>query len=296
MARNFPLRTCVVSAGISVVFANSAMAYDDDYYFGMVNIFDNQARPILESLLPPSERSIIEDVEIVVWPKPNLPTVLMTGQTPPEIIVSLGFLDGLFQHIDCVLLESSPYSPGDDLCEQYFSYYFKEVLNSNTPHPVPVAAYAFGNNPNLVDQWYSDSEMVTIRDPMMMSALIFAFMHEFGHHVVGFYGDEESLSAKRQIEADADGWAAQTLASMNERPILGAALSFGYIARMENYRTSLANAAANDPNFIQLDLPHPPSRDRVEWSVERYCSQSDVQSDPSLQGPCELIRDLVANF
>ena len=126
--------------------------------------------------------------------------------------------------------------------------------------------------------------------------MIYIFMHESGHHISGFYDEKASLSKKRAVEARADDWAAKTLASINERPMLGATLALGYIARMEGFRKALADAAKDDPNFIQIDSPHPVPKNRVAWTYDRYCAASVLENNPSKQGPCDLMKKMIEDL
>ena len=98
-------------------------AYDDTYYKENVEVFDNHVLPRIRSKLTPSERTIIDQVDIEIINNTRIPNLAVTTDAPPKIYISLGFLDGLFQHIDCVLLETSPAGFPEEMCARYFSYY-----------------------------------------------------------------------------------------------------------------------------------------------------------------------------
>jgi hypothetical protein len=285
-----------IAAVYLIVTSTNAHAYDDRYYVAMFDLFEAEISPRILRMLPPNERNVIEGVELNLWMNPSVPSALVTRANPPQIIISLGFMDGLFQYIDCFMLEGNIPDISPRFCEQYFLYYVEEVIEPNSLHPDSAAKVFFRSDEQLIDRWYGNPQNEELRNLMMLSSLIFAFTHEYGHHVSGFYAENDSLAQKRQTEASADLWAAQTLDGIRERPILGAALTFGYIARLEAYRTELANSSANDPNFNQLDSPHPLPRDRMSWSFERYCSQRVLSVDSTMTEPCEMIADMIEGY
>lgn len=280
---------------IILTLPQPSQAYDDTYYYLQVEVFESQVLPRLKSRLTPADRAVINEVGITIVPSVSSPTLALTSENPPEIYISLGFLDGLFQHIDCILLQTSSAGFGDELCNRYFGYYFTEAIDGDGRHPLPVAAVTLPSDADT-ERWYSHQARQSARNLMFQSALITIFMHEYGHHFVGFYDANTSLVRMREIEGRADRWAFDRLEEIGESPALGAVLALGYIAHMEKYRAGLAEAAKNDPAFVQIDRAHPHPGQRVRWAYDLTCSVARQAESTAIRRACDALQEQIDNF
>ena len=273
--------------------AQNSQAYDDRFYRMSIEAFEKAVKPHIFSALSASDRQKLRKIDIRLVENVNLPTLAVTGTSPPRIYISLGFMDGLFQHIDCVLLENSLAGIHPDTCNRYFGYFFYGSIRPDLNYPKAIARLLFANHNETAEEWYKDPPIKNTREMVFMAALTSVIMHEYGHHIMGFAPASASISQKRRAEIRADQWSQETLKAIGEPPILGTMFAMGYLSRMEKYRADLAEAERDNPEFHQMISTHPTPASRVIWSYESFCGGVTHQTT---REACEFIGSQIEDF
>jgi hypothetical protein len=277
---------------VSIWFPDTAKAFDNNYFKEMFEVYKEHMHPRFLEGIRSRDRKKLKSIKLVLVDDPRAVTLAATVKIKKTIYLSTGFLNGLYNYVDCLLLESQYRNRG--ICNSYFKYFFDRVVSNNPNLPWPVARIKFGNNDAKIEKWANDDKLENARKTMMFSALGTTFAHELGHHIKGFYDEESTVSESRTIEGKVDRWAFRVLNRMGEKPALGAVITFGYISQMERYRRLLREEHEGDNSFRELTSTHPKPRDRVQWAYDYTCG--DEMQGPELRSACNLLEKTIENF
>jgi len=275
-----------MKAGLTVFLAtflimSNTWAQDKlDFYSDVASVLENKILPRLLVGLPSRERAVVERLDVIFVPNPALVTTVLTEKSSQKVYLYAGFMDGLFQYVDCNLMFPRP--GGERVCNAYFDYYFTLVSNGRVV-PDDFAYFVLADD-EKVENWYANKQLNQARNTMFLSALVNVLAHETGHHVVGFNTRNASVSDIRELEAKVDEWAYSALHNMGENPIIGAALALGYVAQMDRFRE------AHDVPGIAV---HPSPRSRVQDALDKGCRPPFSKEKARA---CDLIERLVANY
>lgn len=275
-----------------VSFPNVVKANNFEFFHQAIDVYKQRIYPLLLGQMTKSEREIISNLEIIIVDKPHLVTLAGTVKEDKKVYISVGFMDGIYNYADCLLLEGQ--FKKNDICNSYFSYYFQHIGSLNKNPPLPVANFAFRNKEDDVKGWIDNKELDSARKAMFLSALINVFMHEYGHHIKGFHEKGTSVSDMRNLEAKVDEWGYSTLQKMNQKPILGAVVSLGYLSEMERFREELLKRHKNDPHFQLSESEHPKPIQRARIAFDFSCKNPHDGND--IKNSCSFLSKLIDSF
>ena len=258
------------------------MAQDEAPYFVEVfSVLEERIVPRLIERLPTDEMAVVADIDLVLIEDPFIVSAIFTEKNTKTIYYYLGFIDGLFQYIDCMLL--LPVRPNRESCSTYFEYYFDHILSNDRTPPSPYAVRVLSDK-GEIEKWYEDEEYNAARNQMLLSALIQVTMHELGHHVVGFPAPGMSVHEYRMLEGHVDRWSMDRLAQIGEPPVLGAIIALGYVSQMERFRRVKGAMSFST---------HPMPRERAEYAYSLGCV--DLASEAWAK-PCAMLREILDTF
>lgn len=252
-----------------------------DFYKEMFNVVRDKLFPRLIDRLPHSERQKLSDIGIRFIPDPMRVADAFTRQDKKEIYIAAGFIDGLFEYADCLLMTYP--KAAEHGCYKYFEYYFDHLVLKCQPAPLSFAKYVLVED-EKAKAWHYDERMIWGRKLMLMSALAFVVMHEMGHHVVGFAGPGTTVSQHRDLELRADRWAIDRLTELDENPVLGAVVALGYVSQMEKFRRI--------KGVTTFSLHYKP-RIRARYAYEMGCA--NLTGDKAAK-VCAMLSDFIDTF
>lgn len=252
-----------------------------DFYTDAFNVLRDDMLPRLIDRLPRGDRQKLTNIDLALIPNPAVVTAVFTENNTKRIYISLGFMDGVFQYVDCLLMKWNGIE-GEE-CYEYFDYYFDKIVLRSPDPPVSVAEFVLKDD-SQIDAWYRNKRISRMRKTLYLSAFINIIMHEMGHHIVGFAERGMSVTKHRELETRVDRWAIDRLASMNENPVLGAVVAFGYISQMERFRR------IKGATGFSL---HPTPRSRVQYAYTKGCA--NLTSELASKA-CEMLADLIVTF
>ena len=252
-----------------------------DFYRGTVNVLHDKILPRLIDHLPHGERQKLADIGLELIPNPTVVTTVFTPKNTKKIYIFVGFMDGLFQYIDCLLMDWK--KTGRVACNRYFDYYFEHIVLKKPDPPLSFAEFVLIEGAK-VDNWYSDKRIDRARNMMFIGAFINIIMHEMGHHVVGFAEPGMNVSRHRDLEIRVDRWSIDRLAQMNENPVLGAVVAFGYLSQIERFRR-----IKGATSFSLHPMPH----DRARYAYKRGCA--NLAGDMASKA-CGMLHYLIHTF
>lgn len=261
----------------TTLLAQNNMAYFRD----LVQTFEERVFPHLLDQVSNSDRNILRSVDFQLIENPVVVTAVYTESDTKKVYIYAGFLDGLYNYVDCVIITKT--SDGRKACDNYFDYYFDNVVSKSPPPPLSFAEIYFADDKKL-EAWENNTTMNEAKKLYMMSALILIGMHEMGHHITGFAQKNALLSDRRAVEINADKWAVDNLVRMNENPILGITMSLGYLSQMERFRRI---------KHVNSFSSHPMPKSRAEYAFDKVCVGK--LSSP-MQKSCDLISGLIDEF
>ena len=251
------------------------------FYAEVFTVLEEIILPRLIDRLPIDERLKVEGINLSFVDDPLEVSLIMTEEYTRKVYVFAGFMDGLFQYLDCVLLHW--YQPERKPCSLYFEYYFHHISSRKPTRPLSYAEAVFRDQ-EMLYFWYSENRLNSARNTMFIGALMQITMHELGHHVVGFSKPGMTVYERRTLEERVDRWAIDRLAQMDERPMLGATVALGYVAQIERFRRARGATGFSS---------HPMPRERAEYAYEVGCVDS---ADDLLKYACGLLRDVIDTF
>ena len=258
-----------------------AAQYRMAYHIEVFTVLEEHILPRLIDMLPTDERSAVAHIDMQLIEDPTVVTVVYTDNATDTIYLFLGFMDGLFNYIDCVVAHW--YDPNREPCDVYFDYYFGHIVE-RIPRPPETYAERVIPQEDQLNMWYSHRRLNDLRETMYVSALIHITMHELGHHVVGFAHPWMTINEHRELEERVDRWATDRLAQMGEPPMLGATIALGYVSQMTRF--ARAKGAA--------DLAtHPMPRERAEYAYSHGCVEV---ADPLVEAACRMLKDVIDTF
>ena len=253
------------------------------YFIEVFSVLKEQMIPRLIDRLPPDERMKAADIDLVLVENPFVVSVVFTGKHTKIVYFYLGFIIGLFNYLDCLLLHWFEPDYKTESCYAYFEYYFDHILSDIPGLPQTYAETVFVYD-QTIHQWYANERLNQARNLMLISALIQITMHEIGHHIVGFARLCMTVYEHRNLEERVDRWAVDRLAQMGERPMLGAMIALGYVSQMEKYKRMKGTMRF---------ATHPMPRERAEYAYYTGCI--DVADDP-MEMACRMIKDVIDTF
>lgn len=276
---------------MTIFYCNSSLANNMDYFRELHTIYVDKIHPRIIKQLPSSERKKLENISFVLDENPRNMLLAGTNINNDTIYISVGFLFGLMNYVDCLLLEAK--IKNNNICNNYFTkYLFKHVLSDKDYPPYTVTELIL--NDAQLTQWQNNQALNTSRNVMMFSALTSVMAHEYGHHIIGVSSSDASISEMRTLESNVDQWAFDTLHKIGEKPAIGAVISLGYISQIERYRRELREKFENDVTFRQIPSNHPKPKRRVKWAYNHTCS--DTQGNTALESACDLLDNTIKNF
>ena len=237
--------------------------------------------PRLIDRIPTDERPAVAHIEVQLIEDPTVVSIVFTEGYTDTIYFFLGFMDGLFNYIDCLIARW--YKPSSESCEIYFDYYFGHIVEK-IPRPPATYAQTVITDEVQLDMWYTNKRLNDLRDTMYISALIHIVMHELGHHVVGFAQPWMTVHEHRELEEKVDRWAVERLTEMDEPPMLGATIALGYVSQMERF--------IRDRGVTGF-ATHPMPRERAEYAYSIGCVEV---SDSLVVEACRMLRDIIDTF
>lgn len=252
-----------------------------EFYTVTFTVVKEKLIPRLIDRLPRDERERLSDIELKLILDPTVVTATYTTKNPKTIRIFVGFMDGVFQYVDCMLLIKV--NANKMICNDYFEYYFDHIVLRRKKPPLTVAQFVLAED-ERVEAWYSDEEMFETRNKLFLAALIYVVMHELGHHIVGFSNARMNIAQHRELEARTDRWAINRLAQINENPILGAVIALGYLSQMERFRRIMGASTFS---------LHPKPRERALSAYEKACSSV---SGVSALKTCEMLAEIIETF
>lgn len=283
----------ILSFLMLMIYSTASFSSDMNFYKGIFNTYKDKIHPRILNQLPSSDRNKLKDIKLILVEDARTVTLAATGKEDKNIYISLGFIDGLFNYVDCVLIEAA-YPKSKAVCDIYFEYYFDRVVSNSNRPPLIVARLNFGDNEKKLDYWFNNDALDSARKGMIFSALINVLVHEYGHHIVGFSKRSDTISAMRDIEKRVDNWAYSFLDKIGEKPASGAVFALGYLAQMERYRRNLRNKNKDNSSFRQITRTHPKPSERVSVAYDYTCNR-DNTSKVEEKG-CLLLDGLIKSY
>ena len=276
------MKKAAISA-LLLIFSNFPVVAQDwmGFHAEVFVVLEEKLLPRLIDMMPIYEKNKVEDIDLVFFDDPTEVSVVMTEEHTKKVYFFAGFMDGLYQYIDCVLLHW--YQAERVPCYVYFDYYFGHILSRKPRRPLSYGDAAFVDQ-EMVSFWYNEERLVSARNTMFVSALILITMHELGHHVVGFSRPGMTVYEHRKLEERVDRWAIDRLAQMGEGPMLGATVALGYIAEIERYRRARGATSFSS---------HPMPRERAEYAYDVGCADS---TDALITKACEMLGAVIDTF
>jgi len=226
-------------------------------------------RPLVSSR-PYAERNLLRDVEFIITPNlRDTGTAGAVGGVNPQIIISDGFINGLYLYSEAFLVETAINRP--HFREWYFNYYLWRAS--------PVYE---GDSPKSPRAWaqYEPADVDTFQQQQSVfvsGALTDVILHELGHHAEGaFYNADASDASKQDAERKADAWATQAgVDYIGDPNMLGRMMSVGYVFETDRWR-SFSGAGS-----------HPAHVERVTASMNHQCTNA---ANPQLINACRLLK------
>ena len=123
------------------------------------------------------------DIDVKMIPNPAVVSAVFAVKERRLVYIFVGFIDGMFQYVDCLLMHGSGRGPRE--CYTYFEYYFDHIVLKKPNAPVTYAEFILSDS-REIEKWYSDKRIDAARKQMLLSGLVNVVMHEMGHHIVGF--------------------------------------------------------------------------------------------------------------
>ncbi|MEM9043971.1 MAG: hypothetical protein AAGC81_04695 [Pseudomonadota bacterium] len=276
-----------------LISAPKADAYDSAYLKEVFDRYKSHVHPAILNAINSSARNKLKNVELVYIENYKLVTLAATDVDKGEIYISSGFLNGLYQTADCLLLEGT--FKVDDLCDNYFDFFLPVSIDPDeTTPPFTVAQILLNFDDTKITEWTQHEATDKARKRMLFAALINVMTHEMGHHIVGGITPGMTVPQVKAIESKADDWTYSTLSQIGQPPLLGAAVSLFYVAQWEHYRARLAAENAGNPDFRQLPSIHPRPGDRARKAFGTTCDEES--SEPALARACDLMRRTIARM
>jgi len=269
-----------------------SMAGDMAYYEGLFNVYKNKLHPRIIRQIPSADRIKVSNLKLMLNRNPKLVNLVVTGKEEKTVYISVGFLDGLYNYVDCLLLEGQ-YNR-DDICNDYYEYYFDKIISGSGAPPWAVARIFFGDNQKKLTHWSSNKSLDLTRNAMLISALINVMVHEYGHHVVGFGSRTDSVSKMRSLEGDVDKWSYSILHNIGEKPALGAVISLGYLAQTERYLRNLRELNRNNRLYRQMIRTHPKPKQRAAWAYNYTCGNDGMGT--AMEKACDLLNRTIDSY
>ena len=267
---------------LTILWGSSAWAQGKmDFYEDVFNVLNDKLLPRLIDSLPSSERKQLTGVELELIRNPAVVTAVFTGKNTKKIHIFVGFMDGLFQYIDCLLMTKNK-AEGEG-CYRYFDYYFDHIVSKKSDPPVAFAEFTLVEDAKI-DAWYDDKRVDRARKTVFLSALIYIVMHEMGHHIIGFAQPGMTVAQHRDLETRADQWAIDRLAQRNENPVLGAVGAFGYLSQMEKFRRIKG---------VRHFSLHPMPRVRAHYAYKKGCA--NVAENMAARA-CDMFGEIINTF
>ena len=109
----------------TTLLAQNNMAYFRD----LVQTFEERVFPHLLDQVSNSDRNILRSVDFQLIENPVVVTAVYTESDTKKVYIYAGFLDGLYNYVDCVIITKT--SDGRKACDNYFDYYSFFYLNSS---------------------------------------------------------------------------------------------------------------------------------------------------------------------
>ncbi len=272
---------------ITLLFSSLGISFATNltYYRNVFDVYKDRLHPRIVARLPASELAGVNGITFHLDENSKLVTLAGTRPSDKKIVISVGLMNGILNYIECLLLEGQ--FKANNLDDAYFDYFLNKAFTENSTAPLPASMWFFGNNQAGFNKWINDQRINNARNLMLMSAVINIMVHEYGHHIVGFYKEGDSPSDKIKLEAQVDKWAYNTLNNIGEKPTLGAAISLGYISQLENFKRS-------HKTMKTLIRTHPFAKERAEWAYGYACDESE--NNKEIQKACGLIRQTIDDF
>lgn len=235
----------------------------DEYFQPFLLEIQEEIFPLVMANRPPVERERAQGVKVKIVTDFFARNVAMANSDTKEIIISSGFLWGIWAYSQAFMVES--YTDTRYFREWYFHYLlWRHPAFWDGSMPLGPAEF-FGLNE-------SDSNKA-LNNPSLPAHAIFnlaifeVLMHELGHIALDATYDANSSSAyKLQKEIQADNWAREAARSLNDASGIGRLVALGYLNELERFYGFNNNIYAT----------HPTAQERFEYYLDHWCASQHL--------------------
>jgi len=183
-----------------------------------------------------------------------------------EIEISTGFLWGLWQYSEALLIEK--YTGNEHFREWYFYYFLwrNPRLWNGEPPKTPAAFFPLNESQTNAALY---QQRLTV--PMLFSAAVIeVLLHELGHIAADAMYTQDSPNAyKIQQEIRADHWAFEAAQRLRDHSGLGRLVALGYLHELERFSGVIPDIYAT----------HPGTQERFKVYLDHWCSSRQTPAE-----------------